>query len=351
MGGARSILVVGGTGTVGAQACDLLRRRHPGLAIQVAGRRLAPAQALAAALGQATAVALDVTAEDPLAGLATLPAAILVAVNDSRDRLLRAATRRGIALVDIARWQSRVEDAERLLAAEGPRAPVVLASGWMAGVAALAVAAFRDPAAPAAQVDLDILFATADKAGPDSVAGFVEIHRPFTIWRDGAPVQVASLGQARTVTFGNGVAARCRLFSCPDQASLVRTGHARGVAARMGFDRAAPGAMLALLVRSGLWARLSPARRSALLHHPGPGAAHEFRLTIAGTAGTRRVRVHDPLGQTHMTAAGAVTQAERLLGLDGRLPVAAGTSYPEAAGDVAADIAALRAMGVGFEVT
>lgn len=338
-----SVLVVGGYGVVGAQVCALLAERNPGLEIMIGGRSLAKARQAASGIAGALGVRIDVEDEDPLAGLPKPPAAIVVAVNDHHDRLLLAAARRGIALVDIARWRERMDDARRLL--ESAEAPVVLASGWMAGAAAVVAAAFRDPARPADRVDIDILFDLADKAGPDSIAGFMDIQEPFTVWEAGVPRTAKSLSEGRVARFSDR-SARCLRFDSPDQQTLVQSGHARGAATRMTFGGAAMTATFAVLVRSGLWGLLPRAARAALLYNPGKGAPHEFVVTLDEAAGAKRIVVRDGLGQTHMTAAGAAAQAERMLGLNGRAPVARGVSYPEQADDLAADIAALRAMGV-----
>ncbi|RKH63160.1 saccharopine dehydrogenase, partial [Corallococcus aberystwythensis] len=54
------VVLVGGYGVVGAQLALLLRERHPDLPLLIAGRREAPARELAARLGRADGVALDV---------------------------------------------------------------------------------------------------------------------------------------------------------------------------------------------------------------------------------------------------------------------------------------------------
>lgn len=341
------LLVVGGYGVVGAQICTLLAARNPALRLLVAGRDAAKAAAAAAALPLAEGCAIDIGDPDPLAALPERPDAILVAVNDRADRLLLSAARRGIAIVDIARWQARIDDAHRQLAGMALTAPLILSSGWMAGAAAIVAAAGRQDATPAAHIDIDIYYAAKDKAGPDSVAGFIDIHRPFTIHEAGVPRTVRGLSHPKAMRFSDGRRVKTRLFSCPDQASLVDSGVARGVAVRMAFDDAVTTGALALLARSGLWSLLPAATRRSLLYNPGPGAAHEFVVDVVEQdGGRRRTRVRDPLGQTHLTAASAASQVERVLGLNARAPVPPGIGYPEQAADLAADIAALGTMGV-----
>ncbi|MGW0705697.1 hypothetical protein ACWD4G_06970 [Streptomyces sp. NPDC002643] len=343
------VLVVGGYGTVGMVISELIARRHPDVEVIVGGRRFFKAEAAARLRGLAGAVRIDVTDDDPLATVDPLPDAVLVAVNDHNDRLLHSAARRGIPLVDIARWLKRVEDAHRTLAGETVTAPVVLASGWMASAAAVTVAA-HGGGLPADQVDIDILLSLEDRTGPDSATGFVDVHLPFELWERGETRTVRGMSEPRRVTFGDGRTRSCRLFSSPEQATLITTGHARGVSVRMAFDSRATNSVFAALVNSGLWARLSKERRTGILHSPGekPGASHEFAVTLRTGPTTRRILVEDPEGQAHLTAAGAVTQLERVLGLNGRERPEPGISFPEEAKDVKADVAALESMGVRF---
>jgi len=118
------VLLAGGYGVVGAQVARLLRDRHPELPLLLGGRTPANGEALARELGDARAVALDLTGPgDPLAALDVLPAAVVSTVNDLDDRLLDAASARGVPLVDVTRWTSLVHRSLARCAADPPRAP------------------------------------------------------------------------------------------------------------------------------------------------------------------------------------------------------------------------------------
>lgn len=340
----KTLLVVGGYGVVGEQLVTMFAARNPGVRLLIGGRTRDRAQALADRLPAAAAVTIDVMDEDPLAALTEPVDGVVVAVNDHRDRLLTAALARGLPLVDIARWTTRIDDARAIVGSQS-RSPVVLASGWMAGAVATVVAAFAD-GQTADHVDIDILFGAADKAGPDSVAGFVNMHQPFGIYEHGTFRMVRSLTDGRTRRFPLGQSAKVRRFSAPDQNSLIASGIAKGVAMRMAFDSAALMGGFTAMVRSGLWGRLPVTLREKLLHNPGAGDAHQVVITAIFPQYRVMVAMVDKLGQTHMTAAGGVSQAERLLGLRGRLFPPLGVSYPEMASDVAVEPASLGEMGV-----
>ena len=100
MSSGTDILIAGGYGEVGHRLAEDLAREHSGRLI-IAGRDQARAVALAASLGNARAVRLDVndprSVEEALAGVA-----VVVSCVDQKERLLlRAALRRGLAYTDI----------------------------------------------------------------------------------------------------------------------------------------------------------------------------------------------------------------------------------------------------------
>ncbi|MCP5066662.1 MAG: saccharopine dehydrogenase, partial [bacterium] len=95
-----AILVVGGYGVVGAQIVRLLRKRNAEVPLWLGGRNPEKGKALAEELGNATPVHLDAEATDPLGELSAPPELVLTAVNDPGDRVLLAAVRAGIPIVD-----------------------------------------------------------------------------------------------------------------------------------------------------------------------------------------------------------------------------------------------------------
>ncbi|MBJ7329752.1 MAG: hypothetical protein JHC95_07645 [Solirubrobacteraceae bacterium] len=345
-----AVLIAGGYGVVGTQIAGLLRARHPDLPLLLGGRSIERATTAAHALGAAGAL-LDVSAADPLDGLDGTPAAIVTAVNDADDRLLDAALAHDIPLVDITRWTARVQTAVARCAVARPGAPVLLASGWMAGVVPLLAAwAAGEDDAPAHRIDVAVRYELADRSGPDSFAYMDRFAERFEITIDGRQQLVPGLSDGRRATFADRSRARCYRFDTPEQFTLPVTLGVPTVATRIGFDSAVATRSMVGLRRVGALRALSHPRltriRHALLHQSGDGAGAQVRIDVHRETSTTTVHVADPLGQSHLTAAGALVAVERVLALDGAASEPEGARFSEQHPDPDGAVATLRACGV-----
>ena len=354
------VLIVGGYGLVGALIARRLRDRHPSLPLMIAGRSHEKASACATRLAPATGIDIDVSAADPLESIPFPPAMVVCAVNDSCDHLMMACVRRGIAFVDITRWSERVLSAVLTLSGRTTTAPVVLASGWMAGAVATATAAVAGAFSRVDTVMIDILFALSDAAGPDSLVAADRLTLPIPVWVDGEARAVRPLSDPRTVRFASGVRTRTWRYDTPDQITNVFVLGARRVESRINYDNPWPMRLLQPLLASGLWHLLETlglaSWRRTLLYSSGKGGRHEVQVEISGQSATgcpqlAVITLSDPQGQAHLTASGAVDQIERCLGLNGRARPPAGVSFPEHAIDAAVGVESLRQMGVSITLT
>lgn len=320
----KQIVLVGGSGVVGSQVADILKRRMPQCELIIAGRVLDKAQAVAARVG-AKAVQMDVNAPvlPAMSGGSADGRMIVGLTNDLHDNLLKFALNNGLPYVDITRWTERLKQALVTTAGHGLlKAPVVFASAWMGSVAGLGTRYLSASLSSIDTISIDILFAVADQAGPNSTAYMDRISEPFFTlekrqWHrrngmlDGHEVHFHGAGRYKTYR-----------FDTPDQSSLPQITGAATVDARIGFDDRKATALLHFLVRSGIWKLLSrPAfdkLRQSILYNPGAGDAHRIQITVkghdvAGKAVTKTLHITDPAGQTHLTALGAVLQIENLL--------------------------------------
>lgn len=349
------ILIVGGYGIVGEQVATLLDERNPSLEIWIGGRAVDKAAVVAARLPNARAVHIDLDNSDPLSYFVELPDAIIVLANDDHDYLLVAAARRGIALIDIARWTERMRRAIDVLSSIPLTAPIIMASGWMAGVPATIAAQLATKLSTIDNINIDVLYALNDKAGPNSIAYADQLDTAFSIQSAGQTRIVKPLTEPRLVEFSGKRNFNCYRFDTPDQFTLVTTLNAAGVSSRITYDDVSTVKLMRFLRWSGLLSLLSmeifKKLRHTLLFHPGEGGTHEIIVEVVGTAPsgqsvTHRVTIIDPLGQTHLTAVGVVAQIERVLTLRGRAPAFPGISFPEQLTDTDEALAVLREMGV-----
>ncbi|MEM6453051.1 MAG: saccharopine dehydrogenase [Cyanobacteria bacterium P01_D01_bin.105] len=330
------ILIAGGYGIVGRQVATLIRQRHLELPLVIGGRNLEKAEALASELGNARGIQLDVEQPNPLQGEQLQ--AVVAVVNDPHDYLLKDTVKQGIPYLDITRWPERFRESIADLSGKTLNAPVLLASGWMAGVASVVAAAAAKAIQKPERIDISVLFSLKDKSGPNSVEYMDRLATPFESMVEGRLKQVFPYTDSRTVTFPGGYTTPVYRFDTPDQLTLPQTTGAKTVAARIAFDDAFSTNFLRFLARSGIWKlisgeRFTPLRRS-LLYNPGSGASHEIHIAVAdddehGLSSVVNATIADPQGQTHLTALGALVQLERLLGLDGALPPAPAILYPD----------------------
>jgi hypothetical protein len=354
----KSILIAGGYGVVGSQVAEIFRQRHPTIPLLLGGRNPASAKALVQRLGNTEAVALDVESVSPLHGLSVKPAAVLSVVNDPYNYLLQDSVRSGSAYVDITRWTSRLCESVMKISFEELRAPVMFSSAWMGGVAVILARAASESFSTIENIDLSILYAMGDKAGPNSIEYLDRLSIPFDITVNGKAEQCMPFTDPKTVDFPGGYTGKVYRFDVPDQMTLPATTGAIRASGRIGFDNELATRGLAFMVKSGLMKLLNRPMfdgvRQSLLYNPGGGAAHELVIDLEGKdsdgrSNKRRVTVLDPKGQTHLTACGAVIALERVLGLDGRSAATAGIHYPEKDANIAAAIDLLCDNGVLIE--
>lgn len=353
-------LIVGGYGVVGGQIAAALSKRHPALPLIIAGRSVDKANACARAYSSARGARIDAAEIDPLANVSDDIGILVAAVNDPTNALMRAAIRRGLPYLDITRWTERLMPAIVEATALAPRAPVVFASSWMAGVPGLIAVHLASPLKSVDRIDLSILYGLKDKAGPNSVEYADRLAESFQVFEGGKWIAVKPLSDAKEIQFSGGVRLRTHRFSTPDGVILPYATGAGSVGIRITYDDAWTAGLMAFLIRSGIWKAISgPAfkkLRHSLLYNPGPGAPHEMVIEVEGrdeAGGGQQITasVRDPQGQTHLTALGAVAQIEQVLGISGASGRPAGVHFAETHRDPDSVIAFLRSEGVAIELS
>ncbi|ETT72048.1 saccharopine dehydrogenase [Paenibacillus sp. FSL R7-277] len=332
----KKVLIAGGYGAVGVQIARILHDRHPDLELVLGGRSAGKAAPFPS--DRVHTVVVDTQAVDPLIHAGENITLIINAVNDLDDRLLVAAVRRKIPLIDVTRWTEVFQQAIRTIDQEELHAPVILSSGWMAGTASL-FAMMLSKSLQNVEVNIHALYSLRDKAGPDSAAFMDRMSIPFHITQSNTSRLVYPMTDPVKIQFPNGYATHCYRLDTPDHVTLPRTHHIDSASFRISFDHKVSTYALAGLVKTGIWKMISGDRfkpfRRKLLYNPGTGSAHHLVILLKGMDAKgnvveRRMTVSDPLGQTHMTALGAAVQAENLLlMMSTDEPMAPGIYYPE----------------------
>lgn len=349
------LLIVGAYGVVGQQVAEIMAREHPSVELWLAGRSREKAAELAMTIAGSVACRIDIDDVDPLRGLDAMPDLILAVANDANNNLLRAALDRNIAYIDITRWTERMVHAGDYVRARRPSQPFLLASGWMAGLVATVSAHFATMFDRVEHLEFDVLFALKDKAGPNSLEYADRLRVPFTVSIGGKSVKKMPFSDPKRVAFSGGRTFTAVRFDTPDQVTLSGVLGIPTVASRVTYDDAKVMGFMRFMIGSGIWSILSlplfDSLRRSLLFNPGPGAPHEIQITAAGkradgSEARETGTLVDPLGQTHMTAIGAVLQIERVLGLSGLAVPISGLSYPEKLADPARAVERLKELGL-----
>lgn len=221
----KAVLIAGGYGVVGSQVARLFRQRHPDIPLLLGGRNPESASTLIDEIGNAKAIELDVTVDKPLATLDSNPIVILNVVNDSDNNLLIGSINRSIAYVDVTRWTDKMREAILCTSTRDLQAPVLLSSGWMAGVTAIITAVASQKFAIINNIDIDILYGIGDKSGPNSIEYIDRMAIPFEIVVEGEKQQRYPFSDPKTVKFPSGYKGRVYRFDTPDQMTLPRACH------------------------------------------------------------------------------------------------------------------------------
>lgn len=332
------ILIVGGYGTVGS---ELARLCAPSWPLLLTGRNPSKGESLAGELG-ATVRRWDLN--DPAPFSATVRA-VVSTVNDSDDRVLRAAVGAGIPYVDVTRWTSRMTRAATLAGLLQPTAPVLLSSGWMGGIVNIVAASLSHEIGGAQRVEVAIRYDVNDRAGLDSVDFIDRLGQDYEVRRNGTLATVSPLSDAKWLDIG-GYRTKVARLDTPEQLTLPLTLGVESAVTRIGFSsNASTAALLAAkavgFFRWGRGERWTSLRRS-LLYSPGQGGSATIRIDAHSARGSHSVTITDPAGQAHLTALGGYLGLQQVLASESM----AGVMFPESRHDIAAALAEMQSHEV-----
>lgn len=321
------ILLAGGSGIVGRCTAQYLRAAYPDLPLLIGGRNLGKAKEVAAEIGNAEGVALDLAADNlGLGGRAV--SAIAVFVKDDTIACLRFAQTRGVPHISISSGASEIGPEVAAYIQKPNASPVVLGAEWLVGAVTVPTLEFVKEFSHVDDITIGALLDEQDTGGPASA---IDLHRLGEIMpaaltrRDGAFFW--RLGEEAKAQFRaiDGTRMEAVAFSPYDIMGLAVATDAPNV-------------------QFNLATGVSSTRRS------GKPMSTEIVIELSGKdrAGhplrTRHAVLH-PQGQMPLTALGVAMLLERLVGLGDKPVVPPGLYFPYQLLDPATYLARLKEIG------
>jgi len=304
------ILLIGGAGHVGRCTAQSLRAAHPDVPLLIGGRDHSKAKEAAAAVSNATAVTIDLEAEN--LGLDESPvSAVAVLFMDARIGALRFAQRRGVPHISISPGIAEIAPEVAAYMHDPHAAPIILGTEWMVGATTVSTLEIARAYRQVHEVVIGAVLDEQDAFGPAAEADLERQTKTMSAAlgrRDGAYYWRTEDNAKAKVRAVDGTEMAASALSPYD---VVALGTATG----------APN------VHFNLALGMSSTRRQG-----GPMSTEIIiELTGEDHAGkplrTRHAVVH-PEGQMPLTGLGVAMILERLTGLDGKQTTPAGLYFP-----------------------
>jgi hypothetical protein len=306
----RPVLIIGGSGLVGAQTAKALRRLHPTLPITIGGRDLARASAVAKEVGGADAVQVDLERHDLGQPEGRAYSAVVVFVKDDTLNALKYAQAKGLPHVSISTGVFEMGPEVARFIQQPTSAPILLHSTWLAGATLLPALHFAREFKTLDSIELAAVLDDQDVGGPAAHADFERLANVSSalLLQDGKWRWVQGEDATRTFTGADGIQRQGQVYAPFDLLSLASATDARSIR----FDLATG--------ESATRRRGEPFSTEILFELTG--------VKLDGTRGRVRHELVHPAGQAPVTALGVAIAVERLLGLAGGPPVAPGLYLP-----------------------
>jgi hypothetical protein len=306
------VLIIGGSGIVGARAARTLRRLQPALPIAIGGRDMAKASRVAAETGNATAVAVDLN--HPSLGFpSTIPfSAVATFLKDDTLNSLKFAQARGIPYLSVSSGTFEMAPEVAQYIHHPGRSAVLMASQWLAGAATFPILHYASEFASLDTISIGVVLDDEDMGGPAAYADYDRITGTAPnalVLRQGRFEWLQKEEGSGTLTSVDGVAMSTQAYSPFDIVGLAAATKAHSI-------------------QLDLATGVSASRRR------GEPFSTEIIIELGGirqdgSSATVRHEIVHPQGQAPLTALGVALGLERLLGLAGGAPVQPGLYLPE----------------------
>jgi NAD(P)-dependent dehydrogenase (short-subunit alcohol dehydrogenase family) len=305
----KSILIIGGSGFVGAQTARALRQLYPETPITIGGRDLKKAEAVAATLGNADAVAIDLVRRDLGLEPERRFAAIAMFVKDHTLNSMRYAQDTGAAHVGVSTGAYELGPETALYMHRPEASAILFNSTWLAGAALLPALHFAREFDRIDGVSISAVLDPRDMGGPAASADFDRLlmAAPQSIYlKDGEWTWTTDEDKSRVVRMSDGVELPATPYTPFDLLSLSAATTAKNLRFDLAVgqpDGSSPDVVAEIIIA---------------LDGEKNGKSHKARHVLS-----------HPQGQAPVTAAGIAVALERLAGLDGKAPPNAGLYFPD----------------------
>ncbi|PLR46618.1 saccharopine dehydrogenase [Chimaeribacter arupi] len=304
------VLLLGGSGAIGHQAARALHATYPDLPLLIGGRDVTKAQRAAADIGGAEGVQIDLTSADLGLGEREI-SAVVVLYKDHSLAALRFAQSRRVPHLSISSGVFEIApEIANFMQAPGESA-IVLGYEWLVGATTVPALHLARAFSQVHEIRIGALVDEEDVGGPAVAADFEHLNHLLPaaltrrdgvyLWREGEEAKSVFPALDGTHIDATG-------FSSIDVVGLASATGAHSVQFDLGMS-------------------ISSSRRK------GGAFSTEIILEMSGldVAGmphhTRHAVVH-PGGAAPLTGMGIALLLERLVGLDGKPPVAPGLYFP-----------------------
>ena len=308
-----SILLIGGSGVVGLQTAQFLRAAHPGVPLLIGGRDQVKGRTVAAAIGNAESVVIDLQAQDLGLGASAVSAISAVAIFFKDDGLagLRFAQSRGLPHISISSGIHEIGPEVASYMHKPDIAPVVLGAEWLVGATTVPTLALAREFGKVRDISIGALIDEQDTGGPEAKVDMARLTKTMS---------AALTRRNGDFYWRTGVEAEAEFFAADGT--------------RMEASAFAPYDVVALAAATGAPnVQFNLAMGMSSTRRQGGPVSTEVLIELAGAdhAGrslrTRHAVVH-PQGQMPLTGLGVAMILERLVGLDGKAATPAGLYFP-----------------------
>jgi len=324
----KPVLLLGGSGSLGANVARLLRAMHPELPLAIAGRDAGKAELLAAQLGNASVVRIDLARAD-LGLEGGHYRAVVACLKDHSLNAMKYAQADGIPYVAVSEAVFEIGPLVARSIHRPERSPVLMLGHSIGAVPMLASLFLAREFRTVDTIAIGLVFDPDDTPGPMTVSDMERIMQlaasPLLL-KDGKWVWTAGDDARRRFTGVGGVEHQGQAAALVDTLSLASLDGLRS-------------------------ARVDIAEGRTASSRRGDGFSHEVIIEITGerrdgTKGRHRYELVDRAGYAAMSAKGIAACVERLLGLDGGEALPSGLYLPEMLADSTRTMKRLEQLGV-----